>query len=330
MGRDGRVAFGLVLALGFALIATPSVGEPFAYVTNSGSNTVSVIDTATNSVLATIAVETQPMGIAVTPDGKRLYVANKASNSISVVDVAHRTVSATIKGSEIVNPYQVAISPDGKRVYVLSNVVLNNVQGDIVVINTDTNSVVANISIGRPTDLVVTPDGKRLYVTTGGLENIEIVDTATNTVKPMRPQLPGAQYSGLAVSSDGKYLFVVSPNQQYVVISTETYNNAIYGVSTLAQVIALSPDMQRAYIAGLGGSISYVQEIDTASPRQQRIYIQSAGSHPGIAADKENKHVYFTNSGLGTLSVVDVATYKITQNIPVGAQPIRVVLGVAP
>ena len=46
---------------------------PFAYVSN-GSNpgTVSVIDTATNTVVATVAVGSNPIGVAVTPDGKHV------------------------------------------------------------------------------------------------------------------------------------------------------------------------------------------------------------------------------------------------------------------
>jgi YVTN family beta-propeller protein len=46
-----------------------------AYVANQNSNDVSVIDTATNSVVATVPVGIQPLGVAVTPDGKHVYVA---------------------------------------------------------------------------------------------------------------------------------------------------------------------------------------------------------------------------------------------------------------
>ena len=52
------------------------MAAPFAYVANAGDNTVSVIDTATNTVVAPIAVGSLPRGVAVTPDGKRAYVTN--------------------------------------------------------------------------------------------------------------------------------------------------------------------------------------------------------------------------------------------------------------
>ena len=63
---------------------------------NQGSNDVTVINTATNTVVATIPVGSQPIGAAVTPDGTRVYVTNTASNTVSVINTATNTVVATI------------------------------------------------------------------------------------------------------------------------------------------------------------------------------------------------------------------------------------------
>jgi YVTN family beta-propeller protein len=51
----------------FGVAVTPD--GKHAYVTNFNSNTVSVIDTASETVVATVAVGTAPFGVAVTPDG---------------------------------------------------------------------------------------------------------------------------------------------------------------------------------------------------------------------------------------------------------------------
>ena len=67
------------------------------YVPNYGSDTVSVIDTATNTVITTIPVGATPWGVAVTPDGSRVYVANSGDNAVSVID----TISNTVIGSPI-------------------------------------------------------------------------------------------------------------------------------------------------------------------------------------------------------------------------------------
>jgi YVTN family beta-propeller protein len=57
------------------LLASSAQAQQFAYVTNSGSSSVSVVDTATNTVKATIGVGARPI-VALTPDGSRVYVAN--------------------------------------------------------------------------------------------------------------------------------------------------------------------------------------------------------------------------------------------------------------
>ena len=66
---------------------------------NSGNSstpddTVSVIDTATNMVTATVHVGNYSSGVAVNPDGKKVYVAN-LYNRTSVIDTATNTVTDT-------------------------------------------------------------------------------------------------------------------------------------------------------------------------------------------------------------------------------------------
>ena len=67
-----------------------------AYVTNQTSNNVSVINTATNTVVATVTVGTTPAGVSVSPDGSFVYVTNRTSNNVSVINTATNTVVATV------------------------------------------------------------------------------------------------------------------------------------------------------------------------------------------------------------------------------------------
>src|SRR5215467_11551531 len=88
------------LVSGF-LASTPTLAQN-AYITNAGSNTVSVIDTASNMVTKTITNTStntyfnDPGGVAVTPDGRKVYVANFGSNTVSVIDTASNMVTKTI------------------------------------------------------------------------------------------------------------------------------------------------------------------------------------------------------------------------------------------
>jgi YVTN family beta-propeller protein len=67
------------------------------YVANRGDNTVSVIDTGTNTVTgAPIPVGGQPFGIDVHPKGTYVYVANSFDNTVSVISAATNLVVATV------------------------------------------------------------------------------------------------------------------------------------------------------------------------------------------------------------------------------------------
>jgi YVTN family beta-propeller protein len=59
---------------------------------------VSVIDTATNAVTTTIRIGSEPFGVAVTPDGRRVYVTSLTidTSSVLVIDTTTNTVIATI------------------------------------------------------------------------------------------------------------------------------------------------------------------------------------------------------------------------------------------
>ena len=135
---------------------------------------VKVIDTASNTIVTTIAVGNFPGGMDVTPDGSRLYVPHYNSNTVSVINTATNTVVTTI--SVGAGPGSVRVSPDGSRAYVASQS-----SNSVTVINTATNSVVTTIpGISLPRTLDFTPDGARVYVASDG--RVQVIDTATSTV----------------------------------------------------------------------------------------------------------------------------------------------------
>ncbi|MGH2785476.1 MAG: bifunctional YncE family protein/alkaline phosphatase family protein [Actinomycetota bacterium] len=98
------------------------------YVTNGNDDTVSVIDTATDTVRATIDVapypnapkSTAPQGLAITPDGATLFVANGGNNNVAVVDTATAKVRGLIPAGWY--PSAVALAGD--------DLVIVNAKGD--------------------------------------------------------------------------------------------------------------------------------------------------------------------------------------------------------
>jgi YVTN family beta-propeller protein len=146
-------AFMLVVELG--AMAPPAEAAPLAYVVNSGDGTVSVIDTATNTVVGIpIPVGREPFGVAVIPDGKHAYVANRGSNNVSVIDTATNMVVATVVVGNV--PFNVAVTPDGNHAYVA-----NAGSSNVSVIDTAANTVGPTVIVvgNAPVSVAVTRTG---------------------------------------------------------------------------------------------------------------------------------------------------------------------------
>ena len=76
---------------------TASSAGAYAYITNYDDQTVSVIDTVTNTVTDTVPVGRDPYGIAVSPDGTKAYVTNQAINTVSIIDIPTKKVTSQVK-----------------------------------------------------------------------------------------------------------------------------------------------------------------------------------------------------------------------------------------
>src|SRR5215472_15376859 len=74
--------------------AGSALAAPFAYITNTGAGTVEVIDTATNTIVATIPTGPSPAGVVVNRAGTRVYITSELGK-VSVIDTSTNTVVAT-------------------------------------------------------------------------------------------------------------------------------------------------------------------------------------------------------------------------------------------
>ena len=134
-----------------------------AYVSNTGSDTVSVINTLNRSLTTTISTGYPgPQEITVTPDGGRVFVVHQYSGYVSAIDTATDTLitNVAIPGNEAKD---VLATPDGRFVYVA-----NYSASEVSVIDTSTY-LVSNIATpAGPRRLAITPGGDRILRPTSG------------------------------------------------------------------------------------------------------------------------------------------------------------------
>ena len=123
----------------------------FAYVSSEIDGTVSEIVVGEHRVSRTFALPegSLSMGVALSPDARRLYVANGRAKTVSVVDLESGEVTATVEVGE--RPWGIVASPDGRFLYTA-----NGPSNDVSVVDTQGLEVVARIPVGeRPWGLAL-------------------------------------------------------------------------------------------------------------------------------------------------------------------------------
>lgn len=105
------------IATAVAVTGSPiAYATPFAYVTNQGDHSLSVIDLATESSTATIRIGEGPAGVAVSKDGQRIYISDPNTRLVYRLDgETHEVRAQAIAGK---GPLGIALSPDSGYVYV--------------------------------------------------------------------------------------------------------------------------------------------------------------------------------------------------------------------
>lgn len=199
------------------LSAVPVLSAPFAYVPNEGSGSLSVIDTASDTVVGEIAAGKKPRGIAIGAQGRIAYVSDQPNNRLLVIDLPGRAQVDSIDLGE--SPEGVGISPDGK--WVVAAVEESN---DIAFIDTAANrrAFVVKVRGKNPEHAVFSPDGKHVFVSAEDGDALDIIDVGkrqqvaqipvgrgraasvfrrTASVPTWRPKTPASSSSSTRASS---------------------------------------------------------------------------------------------------------------------------------
>jgi YVTN family beta-propeller protein len=154
------------------------------YCANVYDNNISVIDTGTGTVRATITHESiiGPFTIALTPDGRFLYVANYGNplypartdnNTVTVFDTATNTVAKVITvGSAGSSPSGIAFTPNGKYAYVTNY----EDAGTVSVVDVAAGAMVQTLNVGKlPSQVAIDPAGTYAYVTNFGDNTVSVI-----------------------------------------------------------------------------------------------------------------------------------------------------------
>lgn len=210
------------------VLSTTAISDETAYIV-SRNGSLTLVDTTLRRVLDVVNLSAagceSPERAAITPDGARVYVSCTVSDSVAVVDAINRTVIENLTG--INAPYSLAFTRDGN--YAL---VAGSWPNQITAINTQTYAV-SNIALPwRAFDIVVHPYIDRAFVIEYGSGSgngaMLVIDTTTLTVMNTLV-LPGSAW-GLAISTDGRYVYASVPSQRGIAV-VDAFHNTLTRVA---------------------------------------------------------------------------------------------------
>ena len=322
--RSGRLCRTFLALTALFCVASPVGAQPFAYVLgqrddpgggNSGQSTVSVINTATNTIVQTIPVGVSclcvnPDSLVISRDGRRVYVANEVANTVSVINTATNTVAATINVG--VSLSSIALSPDGDTLYVVAQ----PAQVALYVFSTATYALEATVplvGITQARGVAVTPDGTRLYVSIFNSSGaVKVIDTASFGI--IATVAVGMVPLGLDITPDGSLVYVANTNSSTVsVISTAT-NTVVATVPVGNQPYSarVSPDGSRVYVANAIGSTVSVINTQTNTVVGNPIAVQN--NPRTLEFTPDGTRAYVANSS--NVQVINTTTLAVTPTIP--------------
>ena len=243
-------SIGLPGALGFIgnegagpVVAFSRHGErAFAIASGGGVNsTLYTINTETNTVVSSTSFgSTFLLAVAVSPNGDNIYLGTEAANlsqsGILVVDADGDEPTQTIALGHLI--FDLALSRDGDRLYASDVSGLIGGQSGVLVVNTDTNSVVTTVPLPNNTfvtGLAITPDGRHVYacdftLTRPANSTVTVIDTKDNSVDTTI-SAPGMTFTAIAASRNGHKMLAVNSVLSATVDSTvaviDTHTNTI-------------------------------------------------------------------------------------------------------
>jgi len=271
------------------------------YVTNHDSNTVSVINGATNTMVATIPVGNNPMAIAVNPVTNTIYVGNFGETSVSVISGVTNAVTATLTVGT--NPAAIAVDSAANIIYVAD---WGSSQGSII--NGATNAVTTLTSGQFPSAMASNPVTTMAYSVNynNSSPTVSVLDGANASIA----NITSAASVGplmVAVNPITNTIYSAEGNRdwiEYINGATNALVSVKLGIKAYTQsAILLNPITNFIYIANLGSNS--VTVIDGAT--RAVVSNLAVGTAPtSLAIDTQTNTIYVANNASYTGTTINV------------------------
>ncbi len=271
------------------------------YVSDYGSNDLTVFDKTAKEPVGIIALGRGPRGLALDQQARRLYAAVSGEDEVDIIDLKEQEIINRIKLRPGDSPSELALTPDGKTL------LSANPGSDTVSIMDPAQLIeTARINVGKdPHWILMDRTGLRAYVLNRFSNSVSVIDIANKALVttifteagPIRAQF----------SSRGDRLYLIYDMSPYMtVMDTSTFgvlNRIKVGMG--ASFLKVDPITDLIYLGKKGsGSIEIynpfsllpVDYVDTGVPAD---FIAIDGEENAIYSLSEDGHSVVVNNLIG-------------------------------
>jgi len=246
----------------------------------------------------------------------RVYVPNGTSGTVDVIDPrTFRRVGRFPTGQL---PQHVTPSWDLRTLWVG-----NNQGNSLTPIDPATGRSGRRIRVADPYNLYFTPNGRRAIVVAERLRRLDFRDPHTMRLRHSLP-VPCFGVDHLDFSADGRSLLASCEFSGHLV-RVDVAQERVLGIlrlrpGSVPQDVKLAPDGRVYYVADMAAGGVWM--IDAARLQVVGFVATAKGAH-GLYASRDSRHLYVSNRGEGSISLLSFATRKVvaTWRLPGGGSP---------
>lgn len=269
-----------------------------------------------DSVVGTITVGTQPLGLENVSGGTKVYVANNSSSGVTIIDsVTSGTTTVNVPG----NPREIAWGNNKAFVTLIT-------AGQVVTIDTNTQTTGTTISVGpQPFGITYDDVNDQVYVCNAGSNNVSVIDATTDSV--ISTVTVGSNPYGVDWNSVNNRVYVANQNSGDVSVidtSTNTVVNTISGFTTPYGVAVNNVDNTIYVTDYTGGTTTLVRVIDGVT--ETIIATIPAGNLAlSLGYNSDDNRIYVANNLGNNITIIDCNTNTVCNTITVGNGPFDII-----
>jgi len=309
--------FALLLVTTTLGAASPAMAATLV-VTNTKSDSASIIDTETLEVVGTIPLgQGKPNRIVFHPDGKTAWVVYDKSHDLGVIDAESKKLVRRVKIGG--NPYNLAFTPDGRYLLVLdwSSDTSND---EIIFYDLKEQKIDGRVEVSTwPAHAIFSRDGKLLYVSGETAGDVTVIDVAQRKVVG-RIVHGGGDAMGLALAADGKILYAAA-GENKVIVKIDTATNKTVGEIPLPGIVhEATLTLDGKYLYTTLRKTNKIVVVRTSDDKVVTV-IPQKGYPDLVTMEPTGRYALVTNRYADLVSVIDLSTQAQVRTLPVGKAP---------